>query len=170
MPDQRVEWPDESDEIAGYEARALMDQLIERMLAVGARLSPKDRPGIVIDLYAIERDVLAVALHGELLEIRGKPLQVLFVGQHRDGLGAEEIVVPDADQTHQHRQIALEGRGAEMLVHFTEASQHGVEMVRADRQHGREADSRIHGITPARSEERRVGKECRPRRWEEKQI
>src|SRR6516165_12060996 len=75
MSAQTVERPDKSDEIAGYEARALMDQLIERMLAVGTRLSPKDRPGIVIDLRAIERNVLAIALHGELLEVRGKPLQ-----------------------------------------------------------------------------------------------
>ena len=72
-----------------------MDQLIERMLTVGTRLAPKDRPGIIIDLHAIERDVLTVALHGELLEIRGKPLQILFVGQHGTSLGAEEIIVPD---------------------------------------------------------------------------
>src|SRR5262249_42872657 len=71
MLTQRVERPDESDEITGYEARALMDQLIERMLAIGPWLSPKYRSGIVIDLCAIECDVLAVALHGELLEIRG---------------------------------------------------------------------------------------------------
>src|SRR5215471_10631471 len=117
-----------------------MDQLIERMLTVGTRLSPKDRPGIVIDLRAIERDVLAVALHGELLEVRGKPLQILFVGQYGKGLRAEEIIVPDADQAHEYRQIALERRRAEMLVHLTEAAEHGVEIVRPDRQHGREAD------------------------------
>src|SRR6516165_12112308 len=74
MSAQSVERSGKSDEIAGYEARALVDQLIERMLTVGTRLSPKDRPGIVIDLRAIERDVLAVALHGELLEIRGEAL------------------------------------------------------------------------------------------------
>src|SRR6516162_4952222 len=97
VPTQRVDRPDESDEIAGYETRALMDQLIERMLAVSTRLSPKDRPGVVVDLHAIEHDVLAVALHGELLEIRRKPLQVLFVGQNGMRLCAEEIIVPDAD-------------------------------------------------------------------------
>src|SRR5215470_11114502 len=78
MPAQSVERLDKRDEIAGYEARALVDQLIERMLAIGTRLSPKDRPGSVIDLRAIERDVLAVALHGKLLEIRREALQILF--------------------------------------------------------------------------------------------
>ena len=93
--------------------------------------------------------MLAVTLHGELLEIGGKALQILLVGQHGDGLGAEEVVVPDAKQTHQHRQIALERRGAEMLVHLMEAAQHGAEIVRADGQHRRKADGRIHGIAAA---------------------
>src|ERR1700722_978464 len=97
MSAQRVERPDESDEIAGYEARTLMHQLIERMLAVGTRLSPKNWPSIVIDLHAIERDMLAVALHGELLEIRWKSLQILLVRQHGLGLRAKEIIVPNAD-------------------------------------------------------------------------
>ena len=74
-----------------------MDQLIEGMLAVGARLAPIDRAGVVVDPRAVERHMLAVALHGELLEIGGKALQILFVGQDGDGLGAEEIVVPEAE-------------------------------------------------------------------------
>src|SRR5580704_6533561 len=98
MRAQRIERPGESNEIARYEARTLMDELVERMLAVGSRFAPKDRSGVVIDPRAFERDVLAVTLHGELLEIRRKPLQILFVGQYSDRLGAEEIVVPDADE------------------------------------------------------------------------
>ena len=93
--------------------------------------------------------MLAVALHGELLEICGKSFQILLVGQYGDGLGAEEIVVPDADQAHQHRQIALERRSAEMLVDLMEAAEHRAEIFRPDRQHGRKADRRIHGIAAA---------------------
>ena len=48
MPAERVQGPGEGDEIAGDEPRALMDQLIEGMLAVGARLAPVDRPGVVV--------------------------------------------------------------------------------------------------------------------------
>ena len=40
-------------------------------------------------MIAIQSDVLAVALHGELLQVGGKALEVLLVGQHRDGVGAE---------------------------------------------------------------------------------
>src|SRR5262245_20218614 len=84
MPAQWIERPGESDEVARYQPRALMDQLIERMLAIRSRLAPKDRPSIVIDTHAIERYVLAVALHGELLKVGGKPLQILLIGQHGD--------------------------------------------------------------------------------------
>ena len=50
MPAERVERLREGDEVAGDEPRALMDQLIEGMLAVGARLAPVDRAGVVVDL------------------------------------------------------------------------------------------------------------------------
>ena len=133
----------------GMSLRSLMNQLVERVLAVGARLAPVDRAGIVGDFVAIERDVFAVALHRQLLQIGREALQVLLVGQHRNGLGAEEVVVPDRQEPHEHRQVALEGRGAEVLVHLVEAVQHGAEIIRADGQHRREADGRIHGVAPA---------------------
>src|ERR1700722_15312617 len=94
----------EPDEIAGNEPRALMNQLIEGMLAVGSRLPPVDRARVVRHALSLERDVLAVALHGELLEVGGKALQILIVGQHRDRLSPEEVVVPEAEQAHQPRQ------------------------------------------------------------------
>ena len=93
--------------------------------------------------------MFAVALHRQLLQIGRESLQVLLVRQHRDGLGAEEIVVPDGQQAHEHRQVALERRGAEVLVHLVEAVQHGAEIVRADGQHRRETDRRIHRVAPA---------------------
>ena len=54
------------------------------------------------------RHVLAVALHRELLQVRGEASQVLVVGQHRSGLRAEEIAVPDRQDAEQHREVALE--------------------------------------------------------------
>src|SRR5579871_399958 len=128
MGTQRVQRPAESDEVAGDEARPLMDQLIERMLAVRPGLAPVDRTGVVVHGDAIDGHMLAVALHGQLLEIGGKALEVLLVGKHGHGLGAEEIIVPEGEQAHEHRQVALQGRGAEMLVHGMEAVQHGREI------------------------------------------
>src|SRR5262249_44393130 len=149
MPVQGIKGLSKRDEIAGYESRSLMDQLIERMLAIGPRLTPINRPGFVIHRNAVDRYVLAIALHGELLEIGWKALEVLLIRQHSDGLSAEEVVVPDAKQAHQNRQVVLEWRRAEMLVHLMEAAEHGVEIVRADSHHGREPDGRIHRIAAA---------------------
>ncbi len=38
-------------------------------------------------------------------------------------LGAEEVVVPDGQEAHQHRHVALGRRGAEVLVHGVEAGE-----------------------------------------------
>ena len=93
--------------------------------------------------------MFAVALHRQLLEIGRESLQVLLVRQDRDGLGAEEVVVPDSQQTHEHRQVALERRGAEVLVHLVKAIEHGAEILRPDGEHGRKADRRVHRVAPA---------------------
>ena len=93
--------------------------------------------------------MLAVALHRQLLQIGGEALQVLLVRQHGHGLGAEEVGVPDGQQPHEHRQVALERRGAEVLVHLVEAVEHGAEVLRADGEHRRQADRRVHRVAPA---------------------
>src|SRR5918992_5874561 len=93
MPAKRVERLVESDEVAWNESRSLMNQLVERVLAVCAGLAPVDRPGVVGDVVAINGDVFAIALHSQLLQIGWKSLQVLLVGQDRNRLGAEEVVV-----------------------------------------------------------------------------
>src|SRR5262249_13053988 len=81
-------------EVTRDQPRPLVDQLVEGVLPVGSRLAPVDRAGLAVDLGSVERHVLPVALHRELLEVGRESLQVLFVGQHRHGLGPEEVVVP----------------------------------------------------------------------------
>ncbi len=149
VPAERVQRLGKRDEVAGDELGPLMDQLVEGMLAVGARLAPVDRPGLVVDLRSIQRDVFAVALHRQLLEVSREALQVLLIGQDRDGLRAEEVVVPDAQESHEHGQVALERGRAEMLVHLMEAVEHGAEMFGADGDHRREPDRRVHRVAPA---------------------
>ena len=92
VPPQRVERLEERDEVAGDELRALVDQLVEGMLAVGARLAPVDRPGLIGDLGPIQRDALAVALHRQLLQVGREALQVLLVGQDRHGLAPKKLL------------------------------------------------------------------------------
>ena len=85
---QRCERAPKPDEVTRNQARSLVNQLVEGMLAVGPRFAPVDRACLVIHLPAIQRDVLTVALHRQLLQIRGKAFQVLFVGQDRHRLRA----------------------------------------------------------------------------------
>src|SRR5271156_5507033 len=90
----------ERNEVAGNEACPLMNQLIERVLTIGARLAPIDGTGRVVNRSPIERNVFAIALHGQLLQVGRKPLQILLVGQYRDGLGSEEVVIPNREKAH----------------------------------------------------------------------
>ena len=66
-------------EFTRHHTRALVDQLIERMLTVGSRLAPDNGAGIVRQGRAIHRRALAVTLHFKLLEIGRKARQTLLI-------------------------------------------------------------------------------------------
>src|SRR5215470_17768561 len=126
-----------------------MNQLIERVLAVCSRLTPVDWAALVRYWESLQRDLLAVALHSQLLEIRGEPLQVLFIRQDCNRLCIEAVVIPDGEQSHQYRQVARERRGTKMLIHLVETIQHGAEVIRTNRNHRRKANRRIHRVATA---------------------
>src|SRR5262245_16971864 len=63
MPAKIVKRLSERDKIAGNESRALMDQLIEGVLAVGSGFTPVDLAGLIIHPCAIQRYMLPIALH-----------------------------------------------------------------------------------------------------------
>ena len=46
-------------------------------------------------IFRCSQDPLSVALHVPLLEVGGEAMQVLVVGQHGVGLGAEAVAVPE---------------------------------------------------------------------------
>src|ERR1700733_785785 len=100
------------------------------MLAVGSRFAPIDWPGGIVNLGAIERNVLAVALHGQLLQIGWEPLEVLLVRQNRSSFGTEEIVIPHRQKPHQDGQVALKWRAAKVLIHFVKTVEHSSEIIR----------------------------------------
>ena len=149
MLSQPVQRLAERDEVARDEPGSLVDQLIKRVLAIGSRFTPIDRTRLVVRLHSVQRDVLAVALHRQLLEVGREALQILLVGKHGDSFGAQEVGVPDREQAHQNRQVALERSRAEVLVDCVEAIQHCPEVLRTDGDHGRKADRRIHRVTSA---------------------
>src|SRR5713101_2037570 len=147
MPSERVEGPAKCNEVAGNQLRALVDELVERMLPVGSGLAPEEGSRLIIDRSPVKRHMLAVRLHRELLQISRKPLEILIVGENTDGLRAEKIVVPDSEQTHQNGQVPVERRGAKMFVYRVEAGEHRAEVVGANRDHRRDTDRRVHRIT-----------------------
>ena len=59
------------DEVARNHLGALMDQLVEGVLAVRTRFTPKDRAGLVVHSLAFAVDGLAVGFHVGLLEVGG---------------------------------------------------------------------------------------------------
>lgn len=59
-------------EITGDQLGALVDQLVEGVLAVGARLTPDDGASLVVNRLAVAIHVLAVGLHVALLEVGRK--------------------------------------------------------------------------------------------------
>ncbi len=91
-------------EVQGNDFRSLMDELEERVLAIGAGFAPHHRAGRRIAGRAVELDVLAVALHLQLLEIGGEAPEPLVIGDHPVRGVTEDIAVPDAEQAHQDRE------------------------------------------------------------------
>ena len=65
------------------------------------------------------------------------------------GLGAEEVAVPEAEQPHQHGQVALERCLGEVPVDGVEAREELLEALRPDREHRRKADRRVHRVPAA---------------------
>lgn len=52
----------------------------------------------------------------DLLEVGSEAVHVLVVGQHGVGLSMEEVDVPDAQQSQQHRSVLIQGSGVEVVV------------------------------------------------------
>ena len=88
------------DELNRHTVRALVQKLVEGVLAVRSRLAPVDRPGRDLSAPALPVDVLPVALHRQLLEVSRKTLEILIVRENSDCLGAEKVIVPDRQQPH----------------------------------------------------------------------
>src|SRR5260370_38267425 len=106
-----------------------MDQLIERMLSVSAGLAPKDRTGVIGDLFSVKGYVLAVTLHRQLLKVRWEPFQILFVRQDPDRLRIKKVGVPNGKQTEENRQDPIKPCCAQRLIHMMEAIEHGTKIV-----------------------------------------
>ena len=75
-----VSWVGEGQEVRRDNAGALVDQLVESVLTVGAGLAPENLARGVVHEGTVGAHGFTVGLHGELLQIGGKTVQVLVVG------------------------------------------------------------------------------------------
>ena len=146
---RRVGGIGEGNEVGRNHHSALVQQLVEGMLAVGAGLAPEDLTGIGGHSTAVPADVLAVGLHGELLQVGREAVQILAVRKHGVALGTEEVDVPDVEQAHQRDGVALERRVAEVLVDGMEALEELLEALGAEHDDQRQAHGGVDGVAAA---------------------
>ena len=145
----RVRGVHERDEVGRDELGALVDQLVEGVLAVGARLAPEDLSGLGGDRGAVPTHGLAVGLHGQLLQVGREAVQVLVVRQHGVGGDLEEVAVPHVQHAEQHDDVLLERGVGEVFVDLVEAVQELLEAGRAEDHGEGGADGGIDGVTAA---------------------
>jgi len=93
------------DEVCWNELRALVKQLIKRMLRIGSWLSEQDSTCRILDVFATSCYAFPIRLHGKLLQIGGESVKVLIKGRYEMCLSPKEIRVPDTKQTAYHRNI-----------------------------------------------------------------
>ena len=93
--------------------------------------------------------MLAVGLHGELLQVGRETVQVLAVRQHGVALGTEEVDVPDVEEAHQRDGVVLERRVAEVLVDGMEALEELLEALGAEHDDQRQAHGGVDGVAAA---------------------
>ena len=137
------------DEVGGNQPCALVDELVERVLAIGAGLAPEDLAGIGGHRGAVPADALAVRLHRELLQVGGEAVQVLVVGENRVARGVEEVDVPHVDEPHQRNDVLLERGVGKVLVQVMEAREELLEPLGAKGDDEREAHRSVHRVAAA---------------------
>ena len=134
------------DEVRWDKLGALVEQLEETVLGVGGRLAKQDGAGGVLDVFTRAGNGLAVALHGELLQVGGESVQVLIERRNQVSLGTEEVTVPHTQQTANGGNVLLQGSFSEVLVHGLGTSQELVEVVVTDVKGNGETDGAPDGV------------------------
>jgi len=137
------------NEVQGHTLSALMQQLKERVLRIGAGLAPDHRASRAFDGLAVAADRLAVALHLQLLQIGRQAMQMIVVRQHGMARRIEKIAVPDADEREQHRKAVGRVRRCEVLVNLMAAVQQLLEAHAPKREREAHAHGRPDRVPPA---------------------
>ena len=114
----------EHDEVGGDHRAALVQELVERVLSVGAGFTPDHRSGLVGHRLAVDTDSLSVRLHVELLKIGRKAMEHPRVGEHGATRQIAEGAIPDLDQAEQSRSVLGDRGRCHVLVDRPESGEH----------------------------------------------
>ena len=131
------------DEVGGHDRGALVQQLVEGVLAVGARPAPDDLGRLAAHRAAVETDPLAVGLHDHLLQPDTEQPQPDRVRHNRPRLEPPEVAVPHRQQAQQHGDAGRR-RCRHMLVDGAHPGQHRREVLLAYGGHHRQTRRRAH--------------------------
>ena len=126
-----------------------MDELVESVLAIGARLAPEYLAGLGGDGRPVPARRLAVGLHRELMQIRGEAMQVLVIGKDSMALGTPEVDIPHVEEPHESDDVLLERCLTEVAVHVMEALEELREELRTKGDDQGEAYGGVHRVAPA---------------------
>ena len=107
----------EVDEVAGHDLRALVQELVERMLAHRAFGAPQHRRGGVVERRACRgrracRSIPSRAAAGTA----GSRRSALDTAARRASAAPRKLRVPHADERHQRGDVFLQRRAGEVLV------------------------------------------------------
>ena len=106
----------EADKLQRRDVSALVQQLIEGVLTVGAGLTEDDGTGNVVHGLAEAVDRLAVGLHVQLLQMSGETAQSLGVGQNSGSGVAQNVTLVNADQSVQQSGVLQQvGIGSQLV-------------------------------------------------------
>mmetsp|Transcript_51742 Transcript_51742/g.117856 ORF Transcript_51742/g.117856 Transcript_51742/m.117856 type:complete len:339 (-) Transcript_51742:765-1781(-) len=134
----------------GRDRRALVHELVEGVLAVGAGLAEDDLARGEGHHVAVQVHKLAVRLHVHLLNVGGELAEGLRVREHGAGGVAQEAQVPDPEEAHQHRDVGVQGGVEKMHVHRTRPREHlGQEVVAVLEAQGHEAGGGADAVAAA---------------------
>ena len=123
-----------NNKIDRHNIRPLVNQLEKRMLNIRSRPAEQNRSRRIIDNFAVLVNKFAVALHIQLLQISRQITQILVIWHNRVALESEKVVIPNAQQRQNNRNIMFQIRLGKMAVHGEGAFQHPFKIVHAGHQ------------------------------------
>jgi len=119
------------------------------MLTIGALLTPNNWTCRVSHGLPLAGNAFAVAFHLSLLQIGRQVFHVLVIRQDGLRVSAEEVVVPNTQQSHYYGDVALKGDIAEVLICLVSAAQEGFEIIHSNRNCHRKTNCRPNREAPA---------------------